>query len=101
MGSCEIDLGLILQVCNGFSRYAKYKSAETHGENAKSNEFVWNKVEPFAFYLAYQIFDDSDMLLIVDNESHSGASDNALCLWTRNEAIITAFTRHFDSAWRR
>jgi len=65
------------------------------------NVFLSKEVQPFTFYLSYQLFDDTDMLLIVDNESHTGASDNALCLWTRNRSIIAAFIRHFDDAWRK
>lgn len=72
-----------------------FKNSEKTG-----NDFVYKEVQPYAFYLSYQLFDDTDMLLIVDNESHTGASDNALCLWTRNEAIISAFIKHFDDAWQ-
>jgi hypothetical protein len=71
-------------------------------ENSKKtgNDFKYKEVQPFAFYLSYQLFDHTDMLLIVDNKSHTGASDNALCFWTRNQLIIAAFISHFDVAWK-
>lgn len=65
------------------------------------NVFSHKEVQLFAYYIAYQLFDDTDMLLIVDNEAHTGASDNVLCLWTRNEVMINAFIKHFDDAWKR
>lgn len=65
------------------------------------NVFSWKEVRPFAFYLSYQVFDDTDMLLIVDNELHTGDSDNSLCFWTRNPAVIGAFIAHFDNAWHK
>lgn len=72
----------------------------TGNSKKTGNEFVCMEVQRFAFYLSYQLFDDTDMLLIVDNEAHTGASDNALCLWTRNETMIGAFIKHFDDAWK-
>jgi hypothetical protein len=70
------------------------KNAEKTG-----NTFDFKEVESFDFYISYQIFDDSDLLLIADNKSHTGKSDNALCLWTRNKEIIRTFIYRFDNAW--
>ena len=53
----------------------------------------------FDFFIAYQIFDDKHLLLIVDNKVLGQYSDNSLCLWTKNKNIIDAFCEHFDDAF--
>ena len=77
------------------------KHIEVCMENADKtgNKFDFKEIESFDFYISYQVFDDTDLLLIVDNRSHTGQSDNALCLWTRNKEIIRTFINRFDNAW--
>ena len=81
------------------SHLSEHISTCKQNSEKTGNVFAWKEVPPFAFYISYQIFDDTDMLLIVDNVLHTGAIDNALCFWTRNKTIINAFTKHFDHAW--
>jgi hypothetical protein len=71
-------------------------------ENAgkTGNIFDFKEIESLDFHISYQVFDDTDLLLIVDNRLHTGESDNALCLWTRNKEIIKIFINRFDSAWK-
>jgi hypothetical protein len=53
----------------------------------------------FPFYISYQVFDDTDILIILDNKGCDKKRDNALCLWSRNKEIIDIFIRRFDDAW--
>ncbi|GHT51820.1 hypothetical protein AGMMS49982_10310 [Bacteroidia bacterium] len=53
----------------------------------------------FPFYVSFQIFDDTDLLVILDNKLPNNKHDNALCLWTRNKEIIEKFIKRFDNAW--
>lgn len=78
------------------------KHISTCRENAKKtgNAFEICEVPSYDFYIAYQIFDNNNLLLIVDNEEHDKKRDNALCLWTRNKKIIEVFIKRFDDAWR-
>lgn len=71
-------------------------------ENAQKtgNIFSICEIPSFDFYISYQIFDNNDLLLIVDNKSHDKKQDNALCLWTRNKKIIDVFIKRFDDAWK-
>lgn len=77
------------------------KHIEVCMENAcrTDNTFDFKEIESFDFYISYQVFDDTNLLLIVDNRSHTGQSDNDLCLWTRNKEIIKTFINRFDNAW--
>ena len=70
-------------------------------ENAEKtgNTFDFKEIESFDFFISYQVFDDTDLLLIVDNRAHTGQRDNALCLWTLNKEIISTFINRFDNAW--
>jgi len=78
------------------------KHIEECMENASvtGNTFDFKEIESLDFHISYQVFDDTDLLLIVDNRLHTGESDNALCLWTRNKEIINIFINRFDSAWK-
>lgn len=84
------------------SKPALEKHLEVCMENAQKtgNEFDFKEIGTFFFYVSYQVFDDTDLLIIVDNKSYTGQSDNALCLWTRNKEIIRTFTNRFDDAWK-
>ncbi len=82
-----------------------------HIEKCISNSTIHKKTSfqyiesdiPFDFYISYQIFDQSDILIIVDNPTSKDPNkdDNVLCFWTRDEETIEAFTKRFDSAWSR
>lgn len=70
----------------------------------KKNKFqVLTANNDFDFYISYQIFDQSDLLIIVDNPTvkDPNKDDNALCYWTRDPETIKIFTMRFDSAWNR
>ena len=72
------------------------------GNAAKTcNKFGYKEIDNFNFYISYQIFDDTDLLIIIDNREHDGESDNALCLWSRNKQIINVFINRFDDAWKQ
>lgn len=64
----------------------------------KGNLFE-HKISENPFYVSFQIFDDTDLLLILDNKGHNNKHDNALCLWTRNKDIINIFIKRFDNGW--
>ena len=53
----------------------------------------------FPFYVSFQIFDNTDLLIILDNKGYDRKHDNALCLWSRNKEIIEIFIKRFDDAW--
>lgn len=72
------------------------KNAEKTG-----NVFNYKQANEFEFYISFTLFDNTDMLLILDNEKHSGDRDNVLCLWSRDQQTITAFINHFDAAWKQ
>ncbi len=71
--------------------------------NKKSTFQYIESDTPFDFYVSYQIFDQSDILIIVDNPTAKDPNkdDNVLCFWTRDEETIKAFSKRFDSAWDR
>ena len=64
------------------------------------HHFECIEIDPknFDFIIAYQIFDDRHLLLIVDNKVLGRYNDNSLCLWTKNKKIIDAFSERFDDA---
>lgn len=53
----------------------------------------------FPFYISFQIFDNTDLLVILDNKDYNKKHDNALCLWSRNKEIIEVFMKRFDDGW--
>lgn len=69
--------------------------------NRSGNEFDFKVIDESKACISYTIFDDTDLLLILDNEKHSGSSDNVLCLWTRDKKVISPFIKHFDDAWKK
>ncbi|MBP5490673.1 MAG: hypothetical protein J6Y10_08765 [Lachnospiraceae bacterium] len=79
-------------------------TCESNSASHKKNKFAAiNPDNDFDFYISYQIFDQSDMLLIVDNPTKmdNNKDDNALCFWTQDKETIEVFTKRFDSAWSR
>lgn len=53
----------------------------------------------FPYYISFTIFDNTDLLIILDNKEFDKKNDNALCLWTRNKEIIEIFIKRFDNGW--
>ena len=51
--------------------------------------------------VSYMIFDDTDLLLIVDNTVYGSVRDNRLMIWSRDVDLVKAFSDHFDHAWGR
>lgn len=51
--------------------------------------------------ISYMIFDNDELLLIVDNTIFGSVRDNRLMIWCRESDIVKAFTDHFDNAWNR
>lgn len=69
--------------------------------NDSKNVFEVIYVNQFDFNISYQIFDDTGLLVIVDNLMNSGYLDNAIGLWTENKEIIQAFINRFDYGWEK
>lgn len=81
-----------------------FEKCRLNCEIHKKNKFqVIIADNDFDFYISYQIFDQTDMLIIVDNPTTKDPNkdDNALCYWTQDKETIETFTRRFDSAWAR
>lgn len=51
--------------------------------------------------VSYMIFDDHELLLIVDNTVFGSVRDNRLMTWSRDVDLVKAFSDHFDHAWNR
>jgi len=51
--------------------------------------------------VSYMIFDDLELLLIVDNTVYGSVRDNRLMIWSRDVDVVKAFSDHFDHAWSR
>lgn len=51
--------------------------------------------------ISYMIFDNDELLLIVDNTIFGSVRDNRLMMWSREADIVRAFASHFDTAWNR
>ncbi len=58
-------------------------------------------VNQFDFNISYQIFDDTGLLLIVDNLTNRGYLDNSIGLWTENKEIIQLLINRFDYGWEK
>lgn len=67
----------------------------------KGNVFEAIYVNQFDFNISYQLFDDTGLLLIVDNLLNKDYLDNSLGLWTENKEIIKAFINRFDYGWEK
>jgi hypothetical protein len=66
---------------------------------SKGHKFEYKTILHFHFYISFQIFDNTDLLVILDNKGYDKKHDNALCLWSRNKEIIDVFINRFDNAW--
>lgn len=51
--------------------------------------------------VSYMIFDNLELLLIVDNTVFGSVRDNRLMIWSRDVDLVNAFSDHFDHAWNR
>jgi len=51
--------------------------------------------------VSYMIFDDEELLLIVDNTVFGSVRDNRVMIWSRDRDVVKAFSNHFDHAWNR
>jgi len=79
--------------------FAEHITNCTSKATANSNRFEVKELENNNFFISYQTFDDTDLLIIVDNKAHTGRNDNALCLWTQNKEIVNTFIKRFDDSW--
>jgi hypothetical protein len=51
--------------------------------------------------ISYMIFDNDELLLIIDNTIFGSVRDNRLMVWCGENDIVKAFADHFDHAWNR
>lgn len=66
---------------------------------SKGHKFQCKSDMHFPFYVSFQTFDDTDLLIILDNMGTDKKHDNEICLWTRNKKIINVFIKRFDNGW--
>lgn len=94
---------VIPKSCNEILKNHIEKCRENCRTHKKNKFQVLTANNDFDFYISYQIFDQSDLLIIVDNPTvkDPNKDDNALCYWTRDPDTIKIFTKRFDSAWDR
>ena len=51
--------------------------------------------------ISYTLFDNEELLLVVDNTVFGSVRDNRLMVMFRDPAVVTAFAEHFDHAWAK
>lgn len=77
----------------------KHIAACISAADGKCHKFEAKTDLNFPFYVSFQVFDNTDLLIILDNKGYDKKYDNALCLWSRNKEIIEIFIKRFDDAW--
>lgn len=94
---------VVPSICNDSLNHHIQECQNICKRNKKNMFGVKYSSVAFDFGISYQIFDETDMLIIVDNPSKLDPKkdDNALCLWTKDPEIINVFVKRFDSAWER
>ena len=68
-----------------------------------SNIFEVIMMENIDFTVSYHIFDDTGLLLGVDNKiTENGFFDNdEFCIWTNDKETIKLFIKRFEAAWQK
>lgn len=51
--------------------------------------------------ISYTIFENDELLLVVDNTVFGSVRDNRLMILFREPSVVKAFAEHFDHAWSR
>ena len=70
-------------------------------ELSKSNnhDFKIAFIDSIETTISYQIFDENEVLVIIDTPLIENIRDNALSLLSTNLDIVRSFVLHFETAW--